>query len=479
MFHFCTYFDHRYLPRALALHASLVRHAGPFRLHVLCMDDLTFESLQARSLPEIVPHRLADLEAWEPRLGRIRSERNSVEYYFTCTPCVPLYMLDQYPDLDHIIYLDADLYFYSDPTPLLTRLRTASVLMLGHRFPPHLVHLEEFGIYNVGLVGFRADGAGRACLGRWRDRCLEWCFDRREGDRYADQRYLDDWPEQFPGVAVAADKGANLAPWNVGGHVLRASGGKVFVDGEPLIFYHFHGVRPISRRVFNLGLNQYHVRLGPVLQQHVYRPYLDQLATYLPPNASASTSPRGPADWALRGPRLFVTNTLVAELSPEAMADDAAAYHNVDTPADDPSSLLALAALARQRQKLLDETAGTIGVLSADLRRKEEAIQALSELPALLRQRDETIRDLSEAVRQKDASIYAMSTALLAEEGKEHVRMIAELASLAEHRLVLLLQKEEAVNQLQAFQAQTSGGRYALRVLATAGWRRIARLLRL
>ena len=35
---YCTYFDHRYLPRALLLHDSLMQHSRPFRLWALCMD---------------------------------------------------------------------------------------------------------------------------------------------------------------------------------------------------------------------------------------------------------------------------------------------------------------------------------------------------------------------------------------------------------------------------------------------------------
>jgi hypothetical protein len=476
MIHFCTYFDHRYLPRGLALLASLRRHARPFRLHVLCLDDVALEELRRRDLPEIIPHRLADLEAWEPRLKVARSDRSPVEYFFTCTPCLPLYVLDRHPEAAQVVYLDADLYFFADPTPLLSRLDTASVLLLGHRFPPHLIHLQKYGIYNVGMVGFRNDATGRACLDWWRNRCLEWCFDRLEDARFADQRYLDEWPERFPGVAVATDKGANLAPWNVGGYVLRSIGGRVLVDGEPLIFYHFHGVRPRSRRVFDLGLSEYDVLLGPVLQQHVYGPYLRQLGSFMAADGSGLGSSRARRPHA--GPQLLVTDHLVAELAPLSDSGPQAAGLSArllgTTAGSDPSSICALAALARQRQELLTEKEATIVALTTRLQTMEARSASVAEM-------EKTIDALKNCLQQREETIQSLYAALRHEDWKEHIDTIAQLASVAEHRLVELHHKQAAIEHLQTtvehLQALADGGRHALHVLTRTAIRRLRSLL--
>jgi len=62
MYYFCTYFDSNYLIKGLALYRSLVRHAMPFRLWVLCFDDLAYEALQKLALPEVDPISLRDFE---------------------------------------------------------------------------------------------------------------------------------------------------------------------------------------------------------------------------------------------------------------------------------------------------------------------------------------------------------------------------------------------------------------------------------
>ena len=53
MFYFCSYFDSNYLSKGLALYRSLVRHAVPFRLWVLCFDDLAYETLRRLALAEV------------------------------------------------------------------------------------------------------------------------------------------------------------------------------------------------------------------------------------------------------------------------------------------------------------------------------------------------------------------------------------------------------------------------------------------
>jgi hypothetical protein len=142
-----------------------------------------------------------------------------------------------------------------------------------HRFPPELACLERCGRYNVGWVSFRNDATGLSCAQWWRARCLEWCYDRLENGRYADQRYLDEWPTRFEGVRTLEHKGANLAPWNVSQYTLSYRSNAVWVDDDPLVFYHFHGLRR-SGVVVDPQLWNYHAKLTRTLRENVYRPYL-------------------------------------------------------------------------------------------------------------------------------------------------------------------------------------------------------------
>ncbi len=278
MRHYCSYFDLNYLPRALALHRSLCRHAAPFRLHALCFDAASVQRLRALALPEIEVIEEEELLAAEPGLADARANRSRFEFYFTCTPALVLHVLGRMADSEVVSYLDADLYFYSSPAPLEDELGGGSVLIYPHRFPWWLRNQEKYGRFNVGYLSFRNDPAARECLSWWRDRCIEWCYDRLEGDRFADQKYLDRWPEMFRGVVVGRHPGAGLASWNLGASRVTVREGRVHVNGEPLIFHHFHGLRVLSPFVFCDRLLTVGAFAGPRIVRNIYHPYLRELS---------------------------------------------------------------------------------------------------------------------------------------------------------------------------------------------------------
>jgi len=274
MQHFCTYFDINYLSRGLALYTSLREHSGPFALHVLCMDEAAFTSISELGLPGLIPIALSDLERADPGLLEAKSNRSRIEYYFTCTAALPLYIMRQRQDAKLVTYLDADLFFFASPDPLFDELGTGSVAIVGHRFPPSLKDREKYGLYNVGWLSFRRDSYGLACLEWWRARCIEWCYDRVEEGRFADQKYLDDWPTRFPGVVTLSHPGANLAPWNIENHSLSFDSSRMMVDGKPLIFFHFHGLKQIGRWLYDPGWKEYGVNPSRTLHKWIYLPYI-------------------------------------------------------------------------------------------------------------------------------------------------------------------------------------------------------------
>lgn len=278
MRHFCTYLDHRYLTRGLALAGSLRRHCPDVRLWVLCLDDVSYAALVALGLPHIVPISLADFERDDRPLQVARSNRSLIEYYFTCTPSLPLFVLRHQPQIEMLTYVDADLFFFGSPEPLFAEIGDSSIGIIPHRFPETMSHLEQFGIFNVGWLTFRRDENGLQCLEWWRERCLEWCYDRVEPDRFADQKYLDHWPQRFNGVHIIQHKGANVASWNVLGHCITKSPGGVMVDDQALIFFHFHHVKQRASWLFETDFLAYDVKPSRVVKRDVFSPYLKALA---------------------------------------------------------------------------------------------------------------------------------------------------------------------------------------------------------
>lgn len=275
-YHFCTYFDRNYLLKGLALYSSLARHCRQaFTLWVLCFDDETYRVLSHLALPGMRLISQQEFEAGDEELLGAKANRSRVEYYWTCTPSLPLYVLKHNPDVDLVTYLDADLYFYASPLPLYRELQDGSILIMEHRHTVTLEnHAQQYGIYNVAFNAFRRDQNGLLCLEWWRKRCIEWCYDRVEDGKFCDQKYLDDWPHRFKGVRVLQHIGAGLAPWNIHCYHLTCRSGKVYVESLPLLFYHFHRFALVNAWIFRPA---HGYTFKPEHIEWIYVPYVLEL----------------------------------------------------------------------------------------------------------------------------------------------------------------------------------------------------------
>jgi hypothetical protein len=273
---FCTLFDSNYVLRAVAMHRSLLATDLDFHLTCFCFDQRAKEVVDTLNLPRLSTVSLAELEAYDPDLLSVKGDRSPVEYCWTATPALPRYLFATRPDLQEVTYIDADLMFFSDPEPLFDEMGEASVLITPHRFSPEYRHHSVSGIYNVQFLVFRRDGCGDKVVEWWHERCVEWCYCRLEDGKFGDQKYLDDWPARFgPGVCVLEHKGGGLAPWNMSQYHIRRQGDRMFVDDDPLIFFHYHGLRLRQNGRNRLAPPGY--LLSRRARELIYEPYLNAL----------------------------------------------------------------------------------------------------------------------------------------------------------------------------------------------------------
>lgn len=259
---YVTLFDQGFLPNGLALHASLMRHAGDAELWVVAADDVTADVLGRLALPQLRILPLADVE--DDRLRAVRPTRSTVEYYWTLTPFLPSAVLAREPSAVRATYIDADMWLAASPQPLLDEFEEsgAGALLTPHAYAPEFEQSLAYGVYCVQFMPFRR-GIGEPLLRWWQERTLEWCYGRAEDGRFGDQKYLDDWPERFGSAAhVLAHPEWTQAPWNA----------TVF-PAEDALTYHFHRLRTTTRNRALVGL----YRLPRPHVERLYRPYLADL----------------------------------------------------------------------------------------------------------------------------------------------------------------------------------------------------------
>jgi len=278
MNYFCTYCDQGYAARMLCLHDSLRELGEPFRLFVLCFDAATADVVAGEAAPSLIAIPLDELLAADPAYAAVRPTRSVIEFYFTATPVFVRFCLNREPQAQLMTYLDADLFFFGPASAVLAEQGAASVGIVPHRFAPWSRRSLRNGIYNVGWVSFRRDAHGLACVDWWRERCLEWCYDRVENGRFADQGYLNEFPQRFAQVRAMEHPGINAAPWNVDPARLTCVEGQPWVEGRPVLFYHYQGVREVAPGWFDPGVRSYHVAFTPEMRDYLYAPYLRRLA---------------------------------------------------------------------------------------------------------------------------------------------------------------------------------------------------------
>jgi hypothetical protein len=273
--HYCTYFDSRYLSRGLSLYNSLRKATPSFHLWILCLDDICYDAICALKLTDATPLRLTEIERADLEFLSIKNSRSLLEYYFTSTGVFMSFLFKKVLDIDILTYIESDIFFFSDPAFLLDQFHDASVQIVPHRYSERNRSLEKWGKYNVGWVTFRRDKAGLSCLSWWRESCIAWCYDRLEGDRFADQKYLDRFPKDFSRVQIVDHVGVNVAPWNLDtGRLSRAEDGALLFCEQPLIFFHFHKLRQIAPGLWRTRLSDYGARLDRLTRDCLYLPYI-------------------------------------------------------------------------------------------------------------------------------------------------------------------------------------------------------------
>ena len=237
--YFCTLFDAAYLLKGVAMLRSLSLFCPGAKVYVLCMDQQTKLILERLDLSFVTCITLNVIETED--LLNAKSDRSVAEYCWTLSSCVTWYVMQTYRQVDFLTYLDADVFFYSSVQPLFDEIGDASIAIIEHRFTDRLKDREVNGRFCVEWVSFRRDADGLACLSRWREQCIEWCYYRLEDGKMGDQKYLDEWPNRYATCHILEHLGAGVAPWNYAQYKLgHDASGNITVNGVALMFYHFH-----------------------------------------------------------------------------------------------------------------------------------------------------------------------------------------------------------------------------------------------
>lgn len=279
MLNFCTLFDSNYLSRGLCMIDSLIEVCPDFKVFVFAFDNTTYSILSKINFPQMKVISLSDFE--DEQLLLIKSTRNRTEYFWTCTSSTILYCLSNF-EIDHCVYIDADIYFYSNPQVLVEEFDKYDVMITEHRYTKEYDISNLYGKYCVQFLYFKNNQNGTHILNWWRNACLDWCYAKTEEGKFGDQKYLDNWTVLFEGVHVLNNLGGGVAPWNVQQYDIAKNGEglmgfeKKNKTSFSIVFFHFHHVIINDGRFiksYNLGP----YRLNEEVIKLIYKPYIKKL----------------------------------------------------------------------------------------------------------------------------------------------------------------------------------------------------------
>jgi len=264
---FISYFSKEYLLGGLSSIQSAITNNPGSRGLLVCIDQEGEQLLQELSLSaniSIVPFK--DLVISKSDYEYFLNSRTKFEALVSIKPTLLNEISKNFEEGEYFIYLDTDIHFFESIDEFLRKNSDSSFIVFQH------MYMEEpknypYGKYNAGFVVLKKDRHSEEILKEWSRLCSDWCFLRSEHGRYADQGYLDSLVSN-PSALGALSTSINLGMhYQLNKEKLKREKGKIMINNESLICFHFHGLR-IGNRLISTGLNRYGFRFNNF---HTYR----------------------------------------------------------------------------------------------------------------------------------------------------------------------------------------------------------------
>lgn len=230
-----------YLPKAMTLAESVKRHCKDARF-VLCLVERDVPDVAA-AFPYFDEVILAKDAGWE-HFDRFMFRHAIVEASTAVKAQFMLNLLERFPNEEKFVYLDPDVFVYSEFVELDQLLNDASVVLCPHLLRPGNIDMEisslAHGCYNLGFLAVSRSQNASSFLRWWAERLFLFCYDDISRGIFTDQRWIDLAPCFFD-VAVLKHHGYDFATWSLLNSDLHEDGDGYVINGDPLRFIHFSG----------------------------------------------------------------------------------------------------------------------------------------------------------------------------------------------------------------------------------------------
>jgi glycosyltransferase involved in cell wall biosynthesis len=195
-----------------------------------------------------------------------------IEFNTAIKPFVFSHLFEEF-EYEKICYIDPDILLFGPLNEAFEALNDHNIVLTPHMMmplqdgkEPSDLTIMKSGVYNLGFLGVRRDPFSAALLAWWSDRLRFHCRVDIPGHMFTDQRWMDLAPVFVPHPFILRHPGYNVAYWNIAHRkVSQSENGKWTVDGQPLVFFHFSGIKPDDSNIFSKHQNRFFKEnLGPL-----------------------------------------------------------------------------------------------------------------------------------------------------------------------------------------------------------------------
>jgi hypothetical protein len=240
--HFCTITTQSHLYKAHALAESINKQPGEPILHILIVDSETIGSPQKNckywKLSEI-----SLSESARKIIEKYKSNKDKLRW--SLKPVFLKHLLEKQA-INSVIYLDNDVFFYSDYRFIFDLLSLHSFLLTPHYYKNDPRSEQNWfeanfrvGLYNAGFIG--VNGTAKNTLQWWAECCIYRCEKNSFRGLFDDQKYLDLIPVMEETAFIMRHQGCNVAGWNTELCRREVINNEIRINGKfPIVFIHFN-----------------------------------------------------------------------------------------------------------------------------------------------------------------------------------------------------------------------------------------------
>jgi hypothetical protein len=257
-----------YLYQALTLGESLSKTNPDYELIIGLVDNLPVFDFE-------IPYKIIPISEIQPvNLSGFKGVYTVFELTMTCKSIFGLYLFEKYPELENLLYCDADLWFMDRFQSVEKSLENYDIVMTPHISRPIDLTKEwnekqflNAGLYNGGFLAFRRSENTFKFLNWWKKHLEDYGYYDFCNGMGVDQLCLNFVPIFYEKVLIEYSPSYNLAYWNIHEREVSFVDGKYVVNGkENLLFFHFSGYSPEKPNLLSKHIKSSKTSNYPILK---------------------------------------------------------------------------------------------------------------------------------------------------------------------------------------------------------------------